>query len=539
MIHMSIKRTHLVVILLLIFEVLLGFYIIQYTLRTKREVWLWQSDEEITCISVTSTGSFLGIGSKKGSASLISRGKSTPQWRYEGYFGINSIKITSTGDYLAILDDNETLYLFPQTPHFIDGKIKPTWTHHLPSGMLGGIYSTGGIPSLVYVVASSDGCILLFSRNGEVLWEYRTRADSTITTISEDGSWISAGDSNGKVYLFKLGSADPLWVHETGSIISSVAMSFDSKYVIAGGETEEGEGRALLLSLKDGEVIHDGYFDSPVRTVQISYNGKTAIVNKRDGSAVIINYDTGTTRMDPFKIPEGFRSALYSPFGSFIAASNPSGEVYLYYLNRPAPLWKFSAPDEEPLLSLTRKGEYIFVVSSDKVYLLSNANLIEMIPGSRIGWAVFFFTGIGAAFLLIINMWGGLNFTNIKREEYLSVFLGFLMGVTIGYLLTRDMGKSVLICSIGFSLGSYVGWRGRNIVSFISGCYIGCFGSGIAGFLIALFIWFGGDERNIVQLILFHLFDGLKIGALFGPLGSVYGVLVVNLIISRAISSSS
>lgn len=536
---MSIKRTHLALVLLIIFEVLLGYYIIKYTLRTKEEVWLYRSDEEITCISVTSTGSFLGIGSKMGSVSLISRGKSTPLWRYDGCFGINTIKITSTGDYLAILDDNETLSLFPQTPHFTDGTIKPKWTRHLPSGKLSGIYSTGGTPSLVYVVASSDGCILLFSKNGEVLWEHRTGADSTTTTISEDGSWIFTGDSNGKVYLFKLGSSDPLWVYETGSIISSVAMSFDSKYIIVGGETEEGKGRVLLFSLKDRDIIHESYFDSPIRTVQISYNGKTAIINKRDGSAVIIHYDPNTTRMYPFKIPEEFGSTLYSPFGSFVAASNPSGEVYLYYLNRPAPLWKFSAPDEETLLALTRKGDYIFVVSSDKVYLLSNANLTEMIPGSRIGWAVFFFTGIGAAFLLIFNIWDGIKLTNPKREEYLSIFLGFLMGVTIGYLLTRDVGKSVLICSIGFSLGSYVSWREKNIISFISGCYLGCFGSGIAGVLIALFTWFGGDERNIVQLTLFHLFDGLKIGALFGPLGSMFGVLVVNLIISRTISSRS
>lgn len=68
---------------------------------------------------------------------------------------------------------------------------------------------------------------------------------------------------------------------------------------------------------------------------------------------------------------------------------------------------------------------------------------------------------------------------------------------------------------------------------------MGCFGSGTAGFLMALITWFGGDERNIVQLTLFHLFDGLKIGALFGPLGSIFGVLVVNLIISKAISSRS
>lgn len=524
----------MVVILFLFIEISLGFYIIRYTFRSKQQVWTFQSDDEITCIGTTSTGALLGVGDKSGSISLVSRGMSNPRWRYRGEFNALSIELTAGGDYLVALDSNDTISLFSRTPHLREGEVYPLWTHHIPAGKMGGIYSSGGIPSLVYVVASSGGSIHLLSKSGEKLWEYQTGAEEVVTTISSDGSRIAAGDSRGNIYMFKVGSSTPLWSFPIGSRIASIAISFNGMYIVAGGVTDEGEGQISLLSL-GGEPIYDRRVDRPIRTVHISYDGSSVIADKEDGTAVIIYHDGSVIRDHDLQVPEGIRSMRSSPFGSYVVASNPEGETYIYYLPRPAPLWRFKVQDEEPSLAITRNGEYVFVAGSNEVHLLSNTHVTEMIPGSRIGWTIVFFLGVGMALSSIVSARGGLNLNHIGKGDYLTISLGFIVGVFVGLLITKDIGKAVLICGVGSALGSLIGWRGRSIVSYISGCYLGCFGSGAAGYLIGLLIWFSGDERNIVQLTLDNLFSGLKIGVIFGPLGATIGTFVLGLIIPKLI----
>ena len=527
MIDVKISRIHLVVILFLFMEISLGFYTANYTFRTKGQAWTYKSDDEITCISITSTGALLGLGGKNGSITLISRGMSIPRWRYRGKFNVLSIKLSAGGDYLVALDSNDTISLFSRTPHLREGKIYPLWTHHLPAGKIIDIYSSAGILPLVYVVASSGGSIHLLSKRGEKLWEYQTGAEGVVTTISKDGTLIAAGDSHGNIYLFKVESANPHWSFPTESKIVSIAISFKNKYIIAGGETEDGKGQIYLLSLRDGELIYNRRFDRPIRTVCISYDGKSVVADKEDGTAVVIYYDGGTIHENDLHICKRIQSIMLSVFGSYVVASSPEGEVYLKYIPRPAPLWSFSVQDGRLLLAITQRGESVFVSDSHRVYLLSNTKLSEMIPGSRIGWAVVFFLGVGIALSLIVFTSGRLKLTKIERGAYLSALLGFLVGMFIGLLITKDIGKAVLTCGVGSLLGSLFCWRRKSILSFLSGCYVGFFGSGAAGFFLGLLIWFSGDERNILQLTLDNVFNGLKIGVLFGPLGATIGTFVV------------
>jgi len=397
---MSIRRIHLVAILLIILEASFGFYIIRYTFRMKKYVWIYQSEDEITCIDATSTGSYIGVGDVSGSISLVTRGRSYPRWRYQGDVDFLSIHLMSTGDFLAALSSNDTISLFSHSSHLRDGKGHPLWTHHIPSTRLRGIYSTGGTPTFVYVVASSGGRIVLLSKTGERLWEHETGAQNVLTTISEDGSYIAAGDSDGNIQIFKLKSSTPFWPYPTGSMIVSVAISFDSKFVVAGGLNGEGKGEIYLLSLNDGQLIHNSQFERPIRTVHISYNREYVIADKEDGTAIIIHYEENSISEDILNVPNGIRSILFSQFGSFVAASNNDCDVYLHYILRPAPLWKFSTQDGEPLMDLTRKGDYVFVATSDKVHLLSNTAMTEMIPGSRVGWAAVFFLGALSSIVL-------------------------------------------------------------------------------------------------------------------------------------------
>ena len=535
---MRIRRIHLIVLLFLFMEVLLGFYVIKYTFRTKQQAWTYQNDDEITCIDTTSTGRFLGIGDRNGSISLVAVGKPTPRWKHRGASAIVSIQVSDVGDYLVTLDSDDKLSFFSQTPRLRDGKIEPLWKYDLPDGEIGGIYSSGEAPALVYVLATSRGNIRLFSKSGEMLWEYPTGCDDVLAALSSDGSRIVSGDTRGNVLLFKVGSATPLWSFSVGSKVVSTAISSDSRYIVVGGVTEGGEGHLYLISLEDGNVIYHQQVDHPIRTVHISYDGGNVVADEQDGTAVILLREEDAFREYTSHTIKGVEMIKFSPFGSYLAATNPNGEIYLHYLPRPAPLWRFRVHDGATSLAMTRRGEYIFVSALDKVYLLSNTRISEMIPGSRIGWAIVFFSGIGMALSSSIVIHGKERFIQIEGSDLIAVLFGFFIGALIGLLLIKDASKAVLICGVGSSIGSIIGWRGKNITSLITGSYLGCFGSGASGYLLGFLIWFRGDERNIIQLTLLHLFNGLKTGALFGPLGAIVGTFILGLIVPKFVTTS-
>jgi len=518
-------------------EVVLGFYVIKYTFRTKQQAWMYQNDADITCIDSASTGKLMGIGDRNGSISLVAVGKPTPRWKHTGASAIVTIQVSDVGDYLVALDSDDTLSFFSQTPHLMDGKIEALWEYDLPDGEIGGIYSSGEAPALVYVLATSRGNIRIFSKRGEMLWEYPTGCDDVLAALSADGSRIVAGDSHGNVLLFKIGSATPLWSFSVGSKVVSIAISSDSRYIVVGGATEGGEGHLYLISLEDGNVIYHRQVDHPVRTVHISFDGGTVVADEQDGTAVLLIREEDTVREDTSHTIKCVEMIKFSTFGSYLAATSPDGEIYLHYLPRPAPLWRFRVHDGALSLAMTRRGEYILVSALDKVYLLSNTRISEMIPGSRIGWAIVFFSGIGMALSSPIIIRGKERFFQIERSDLFAILLGFLFGALIGILLIKDVSKAVLICGVGSSIGSIIGWRGKNITSLITGSYLGCFGSGAAGYLLGFLIWFSGDERNIIQLTLLHLFNGLKTGALFGPLGAIVGTFSLGLIFPKFVTT--
>ena len=174
---------------------------------------------------------------------------------------------------------------------------------------------------------------------------------------------------------------------------------------------------------------------------------------------------------------------------------------------------------------MTQRGESVYVSDSHRIYFLSNKKLDEMIPGSRIGWAIAFSLGVGIALSpFVLN--GKLNLFKIERGVYLSAIFGFSGGMIIGLLITKDIGKAVLLCGVSSFIGSLFSWRSKNVLSFISSCYVGFLGSGAAGFLLGLLIWFSGDEQTLIQLMLGSIFNGFKIGVSFGPLGAIFGTFL-------------
>jgi hypothetical protein len=461
------QHIHILAIVLIVFEIVFSYYISNYTSRNKKPIGEYRSSREITCFDISYTGEILAVGDRNGSVSLITIDDLAPRWVYAGKNSVVSVKLSSSGGYLIALDDNDTISLFTYVPSVKEGLVVPRWTYHLPFAKIERIYSSGSIPPLVYVLATSGGELHLLNTDGSLFWKFQTGAQQIEATISFDGSWVAAVDSSGKVYLFDIMGSDPLWSLQTKLRNASVDISMDGGYLVVGGEdAENGAGSIYLLSLKTGDAIYKRQFSLPIRNVSISSNGEKVFAREDDGTAVVLLYDGRAVYERLLRVPGGFNSIASTPFSSYIVGSGHGGNVCLMYLYRSEPLWVFDTDHELPKIATTQNGDFIFAPDSHVIHFFSNTQFSEMIQGSRLGWGVMFFSSIAGAFFLIILNRKGSGGITIRRGDYLIVALGFAIGTAIGLLLFQDLIQSVLLCGFGCVVGGVVRSRGKGISSF-------------------------------------------------------------------------
>lgn len=531
------RYIHLLAMILIIFEITFSFYISNYTSRIKKPIGEYRNNNEITCFDISYTGELLAVGDRNGFVSLITKNKLAPRWVYEGKNSIESVKLSASGEYLVALDQNDTISLFTYVPSIKDGQVVPRWKYHLPHAKIEGIYSSDSIPPLVYVLITSGENLYLLKTDGDLFWKFYTGAQHVNATISFDGSWVAAVDSSGKVYLFDIMASNPVWSFQTELRNASVEVSLNGGYVAVGGkDARNGGGSIYLLSLQTGDTIYHRQYGRPLRSISISTNGEKVFARGDDGTAVVLLFDGVSLDERLLRVPAGFDLIASTPFSSYIVGSGHGGDVYLMYLYRPEPLWVFYTNRESSKIAITQNGDFIFATQPHLIHLFTNTQFSEMIPGSRLGWGIVFFSSIVGGFLLIILNRKGLGRVTMTKGNYLIVTIGFTMGTTIGLMLLNELIQSVLLCGLGCVVGSVVRSRGKGISSFFSGCYMGCVGSVIGGFIMGTLIWLGGDEGSVIQLIFVNIVKGLNLGLLFGPMGAIIGTFMVNIFIRNMFS---
>jgi hypothetical protein len=103
---MDDRRKILVVSIFLLIELGLSFYVFNYTARERSPTLTYTSEEEVSCFDISNRGDSLVIGTVEGTVSYFKRGRSTPQWVYEGGVGCLSVLMSANGDYVLSMDEN-------------------------------------------------------------------------------------------------------------------------------------------------------------------------------------------------------------------------------------------------------------------------------------------------------------------------------------------------------------------------------------------------------------------------------------------------
>ena len=518
------RRTTYAVLLLLLLESGLAYIVFNHTARERMPTTTYLSEEAVTCFAISNWGDAQAVGTADGSISYYQKGKTAPQWVYRGSSGVASILVSGEGDYVLSMDEGHNVSLFRSLGV---GTNTPRWTQRLEGGRILGFYSSGGIPPLVYILASVDGRILLFSDREGLFLEYETGTGSVEAELSFDGKHMAAVDALGRVYLFDVGEPHPVWVSPTGVTGGVISLSQASRMAVGGGDSSGG-GRVLFLSLEDGETLWGWSAASQVASVSMSSDGSRVVAYESEGRASVLTEAAGDVAERALGAAGGVESVWSPPFGSYAVVLDTEGRVYFFYGSRSAPLWVYDAGADVVDIAVTSIGDKVFVVDRGSVAMIDNTIETGMIPGSRALWGVWFLTEI-AGFAVIYRSAGAeLRWLRRVKAGYPMLVLGLVVGGVLGFMLWGG-ALVALAAAVSCTAGCYFGYARDEQGGLVFGVFASVAASLAASILYALFVWFGGVESNVVVLVVTSVSVGTRAGFFFGTLGISLGFLAARL----------
>ncbi len=511
------RRITYAVLLLLLLESGLAYYVFNHTARERTPTTTYLSMEAVTCFDASNWGDALAVGTADGAVAYYQKGKTVPQWVYEGGSTVSSILVSSEGGYVLAMDDNHTVSLFRSLGVGVNA---PRWSRRLEGGRILGVHSLGGIPPTVYLLASVEDSILLFSDREGLLWEYSTEAGGVTAEISYDGKHVAALDASGRVYLFDIQDPDPVWVSSTGLTDGVLSLSQSSRLAV-GGADPSGGGRVSSLSLEDGERLWEWRATSPVARVLMSGDGSRVVVYEGEGRAWVLAGDLEVD-MRELSVAAAVESIWSPPFGSYAVALGADGRVYFLYTPRPAPLWVYDAGADVVEIAVTSTGDRVFVAERRGVAVITNTIETGMIPGSRALWGVWFLAWLVG--LAVVYRAAGAEPRWLKpvREGYRLLLSGLVVGGVFGFAVWGG-GLEAFAAAVGCAAGCHLGFSKEGLGGFAAGLFASAAASMVASILHGLLVWFRGVESNVVVLVVNSISDGTRAGLVFGFLGTLLG----------------
>jgi len=166
-------------------------------------------------------------------------------WSYKAGASIESVSVSADGSYI-VAGDWDTVYFFDRGGNLL-------WKYRTGSGVNGVSVSIDASGSHVAVGSGedehtpkeNDKKVLLFNREGELLWSHDMGDNVFEVAVSADGSYVAAAAGK-KLYLFSK-EGELLWSHKKkglfGGVINQVSLSSDGSYVAAG----DSDKRVLFL----------------------------------------------------------------------------------------------------------------------------------------------------------------------------------------------------------------------------------------------------------------------------------------------------
>ncbi len=244
-----------------------------------------------------------------------------------------------------------------------------------------GSYIAATDENLVYDISiNANGTLFLFDNSNSStklpLWNYSISNSFSSLAISGNGSYIVAGGSyiDKTVYLFNSSIPTPEWAYSANGRIYDVAISDDDDYIAAASGPRY---KSFIFNITESTPIKGYSTTGLTLRVAISSNGSFMAATDNAGKLYFFN----TTNNSPewtFSLSGDMSTSLsISADGNYIASGGD--KVYFFRRQSSIPLWTNNAPDHVSSIKISQDGNYI-VAGGDyrdtKVYFFNRNNSI-------------------------------------------------------------------------------------------------------------------------------------------------------------------
>ena len=300
---------------------------IYYFDKEKELIWDYNCLSPVKCVAMTESGNSIAVGTEKHVLLLNSKGERL--WDYKVGYPVRHIILTNSGDLIIAGGDAHKVFFFDRT-----GKLLKQ--HRTVAG----VSNLCKTDDDNLFIATSEATIMLFTREPNLIWNFKTQWNIQTVTISGRGEIIVVGAMT-SLYCIN-NRRDLLWKHTGKNVTDVVEVSRSKDYIIIGAR--------------------DGILSS--YTVMGDLNWQ---------------YRTGSVKATAQKVmTKGVTATKVTQNGQYIAVGSVNKNVYFLSRNQEL-LYKFEAANEIVDIQMSRTGTSMAVIAGSTVYFLENIGLYPML----------------------------------------------------------------------------------------------------------------------------------------------------------------
>ena len=236
-------------------------------------------------------------------------------------------------------------------------KIKPLW-EYTTEGMIRDLSFSSKDGDVA--VASSDKSIYFISKEGNLLWKYKTSGQ--VSNVFLTPEYLSVSSEDGVLYFFDR-SGNLKWRCQTKGKCEDVASTYNGDYSVGGSD----DSYAYFID-KNGEILWKYKTGGWVRRVCISSNAETIACGSVDKN--IYSFDKEGKRLWRYRTDSWLNSIITTSDGKYIVSGSNDGNIY-FLRNDGTLLWKFNTASPVLRLVCSENAEYVAAGTENTAYFLN------------------------------------------------------------------------------------------------------------------------------------------------------------------------
>jgi len=285
-----------------------------------KPLWVHDASGYVRHVAISRDGTYAAAGDTSGSIFFFrSRVLGETASVFVTGYSIDALVMSDDGGYLVGGDRRGMIYVFRT-----DEMDFPLWQYAIPGSVMALSLSHSG----VLAATSSHGGLYFF---GEVaiqsgyIWIFRNQTSFPFVSVSQDGSYIVVGGSDGYVYLLNR-SGEQAGRQRIGGAVSALSLSSTEHRAVAGSTN----GNLSIYEVKGGLVVVKSVAThGPVTSAVISDNGERVSVANLDGTISLFERSLEGP-LWTFNAGAIVHSISMSDSGLAIAAASDTGSIHLF-----------------------------------------------------------------------------------------------------------------------------------------------------------------------------------------------------------------